>query len=679
LEEIEGALSRRHFLSGGVAAGAALGLGGAAAEAAAAGLPAAGVPAEARGAGAAATGAGADDTAGSKAPISAVPAHDLAAETQPPTGGKSATGGRQYTITRPGADFMVDVIKSLDVEYVAANPGSTFRGLQEALVNYGGNRKPEWLTCCHEESSVAMAHGYYKIAGKPMMAMVHGTVGVQHASMAIYNAYADRIPILIVSGNAIDANTRRVPVEWYHSVQDNAAMVRDYTKWDDTPTSLQHFSESMVRAAKLANAIPGAPVMITVDMGLQEDELTKGHEAKLSIPKLTHDTPPRGDDEALRDAAKLFIAAENPVIFADRYARTERALPLLVELAELMQVPVLDSGNRVNFPSSHPLNQSGRKDLVAGADFILALEPEDLWGLTHEIKDVIGKPWESLIGPQAKVVTIGTGDLLIKANYQDFQRYSFADLAITGDPEATLPRFIEILRQQIPAKKKGTYADRRRKMEAAHKSTLQQSREEAALGWNLSPVHPARIAMELWDQVQHEDWSVVGNQVSAPCFWSKRLWPMDEHYSHTGGNGAAGVGYGLPAAVGSAIANRDRGRLSVNFQNDGDFMYAPGALWTAAHHRVPLLSVMFNNRGYHQELMHLQIMAGRHNRGIRNAGIGTALRDPEFNFAKIAEGMGVYSEGPISDPGLLREAIRRGIEVVKKGQPALIDVVSQPR
>ena len=483
LEEVEGALSRRHFLSGGVAAGAALGLGGAAAEAVAAGLPerdAAGLmPAPVT-------------PAAAKAPVSAIPAHDIAAETQPPTAGKSATGARQYTIIRPGADFMVDVIKSLDVEYVAANPGSTFRGLQEALVNYGGNSKPEWLTCCHEESSVAIAHGYYKIAGKPMMAMVHGTVGVQHASMAIYNAYADRIPILIVSGNAIDANTRRVPVEWYHSVQDNAAMVRDYTKWDDTPTSLQHFSESMVRAAKLANAIPGAPVMITVDMGLQEDELTKGHEAKLSIPKLTHDTPPRGDDEALRDAAKLFIAAENPVIFADRYARTERALPLLVELAELMQVPVLDSGNRVNFPSSHPLNQSGRKDLVAGADFILALEPEDLWGLTHEIKDVIGKPWESLIGPQTKVVTIGTGDLLIKANYQDFQRYSNADLAITGDPETTLPRFIELLRQQIPAKKKNTYADRRRKMEAAHKSTAPAGARRGGVGWNLSPVSTRR-------------------------------------------------------------------------------------------------------------------------------------------------------------------------------------------
>jgi acetolactate synthase-1/2/3 large subunit len=456
-------------------------------------------------------------------------------------------------------------------------------------------------------------------------------------------------------------------------------MVRDYTKWDDTPTSLQHFSESMVRAARLTTALPGAPVMITVDMGLQEDELTKAQEAKLSIPRLTPDTPPVGDEGALREAARLFVAAANPVIIADRYARTTRAMPLLVELAELMAVPVIDTGNRANFPSSHPLNQSARKDLVPGADFILALEPEDLWGMTHEIKDVIGKPWASLTGPGTKVVSIGTGDLLIKANYQDFQRYSSADLAITGDPEATLPHFIELLRSQLRTRRQADFADRRRKLQDAHRATAAQARDEAALGWNLSPVHPARIAMELWDQVQHEDWSVVGNQVSAPCFWAKRLWPMDKPHCHTGGNGAAGVGYGLPSAVGSALANRDRGRLSINFQNDGDFMYAPGALWTAAHHRIPLLSVMFNNRGYHQELMHLQIMAGRHNRGVRNAGIGTALRDPDFNFAKIAAGMGVHAEGPISDPEQLREAIRRALVVIKQGQPALIDIVSQPR
>jgi acetolactate synthase I/II/III large subunit len=603
----------------------------------------------------------------------AIPAPNLAAETQAPAADTSAV------ITRPGADFMVDVLKTLDLDYVAANPGSTFRGLQESLINYGHNAKPECLTCCHEESSVAMAHGYFKIAGKPMAVMVHSTVGVQHASMAIYNAYADRVPVIIISGNALDANTRRVPVEWDHSVQDNAAMVRDYTKWDDTPVSLQHFAESQVRAYKLAMALPSAPVMITLDMDLQENELSPASEALLRIPKLTLDQPPQGDATAVREAAKWLVGADKPVIVADRYARTGQAMPLLVQLAELLQAPVIDTGTRVNFPSSHPLNHSGRIDLIREADFILALEPVDLWGLTHELKDLVGKPWDSILAASAKVISIGTGDLLIKANYQDFQRYSAADLAITGDPETTLPSLIEAVQRELAAVAGNARAERGRALQTLHQHARERTHEAAAAGWDASPISAARVVMELWQQIQHDDWSVVGWPTSSTNIWARRLWPMDKPYSHTGDSGAAGVGYGAPAAVGAALANRDAGRLSINFQPDGDLLYAPGVLWTAAHHHIPLLTVMFNNRGYHQELMHLQRMANRHNRGIDRAGIGTALRSPEVDFAKMAQSMGVYGEGPISDPAQLREAFRRSLAIVRRGEPALIDVISQPR
>jgi acetolactate synthase-1/2/3 large subunit len=146
-----------------------------------------------------------------------------------------------------------------------------------------------------------------------------------------------------------------------------------------------------------------------------------------------------------------------------------------------------------------------------------------------------------------------------------------------------------------------------------------------------------------------------------------------------GGAGGYGVGYGAPAAVGAALANKKHGRLTVNIQNDGDLMYAPGVLWTAAHHRIPLLNVMHNNRAYHQELMHVQRMANRHNRGVTRAHIGTTIDDPNIDFAILAKGMGVYSEGPITDPKDLGPAIRRAVEVVKRGEPALVDVVTQPR
>src|SRR5204862_5510347 len=223
---------------------------------------------------------------------------------------------------RPGSDFMVDVFKTLGIEYIAANPGSSFRGLQESFINYGKNTSPEWLTCCHEESSVAMAHGYAKIEGKPMMIMAHGTVGLQHASMAIYNAYCDRVPVYIVLGNILDVNYRRGNAEWVHSVQDAAAMVRDYTKWDDAPVSLGHFAESAVRAYQIAMTPPMGPVVIVADAVLQEEPVPPNERHTLSVPKLGLASPPAGDSNAIAEAARLLVAAENPILIAGRCART---------------------------------------------------------------------------------------------------------------------------------------------------------------------------------------------------------------------------------------------------------------------------------------------------------------------------------------------------------------------
>ena len=276
------------------------------------------------------------------------------------------------TTERPGGDFMVDVLKTLDFEYVASNPGSSFRGIHECLVNYGGNRAPEFITCCHEESSVAMAQGYFKAEGKPMAVMVHGTVGLQHAAMAIYNAYCDRVPVYILAGNTLDATLRRPGVEWAHSVQDAAAMVRDFIKWDDLPVSLPHFAESAVRAYKIAMTPPMMPVLLVIDGGLQEDPISPEVQGRLRIPKLTLTSPPQGDAGAVAEAARLLVNAQNPVIVADRLARTPAGTARLIELAEKLQAAVIDQGGRMNFPSRHPLNQtSDSRQVIAGADVIL--------------------------------------------------------------------------------------------------------------------------------------------------------------------------------------------------------------------------------------------------------------------------------------------------------------------
>ncbi|HWX93244.1 MAG TPA: thiamine pyrophosphate-dependent enzyme [Terriglobales bacterium] len=582
------------------------------------------------------------------------------------------------TTDRPGSDFMVDVLKSLGLEYVAANPGSSFRCLHESVINYGGNRAPELITCCHEESAVGIAHGYAKIEGKPMAVFAHSTVGLQHAAMAIFNAYCDRVPLYVVLGNTIDATMRRPGVEWDHSVQDAAAMVRDYTKWDDLPASLPHFAESAVRAYKIAMTPPMMPVLLVVDSELQEHPLAEN--AGLRVPKLTLARPPQGDSGAVAEAGKLLVGAENPVIVVDRTARTPAGLTLLVALAETLQAPVVDQAGRMNFPTRHDLNHSGRgRELIANADVILGLELTDFWGVVHSYRDQLHRSSQSIIDRTTKLISITATDLYMKGNYQDSQRFPEVDLAIAADAEATLPSLIEAIKPLLTSDRKRVFEDRRKKLAEAQQVLVEQARVEATYAWDASPISTARLSAELWGQIKDKDWSLVSDVAPGMSNWPLRLWAFDKHYQFIGGAGGYGVGYGAPAAVGAALANRRHGRLSVNIQCDGDLMYAPGVLWTAAHHQIPLLNIMHNNRAYHQEVMHLQRMGNRHNRGVERAHVGTTIDHPNIDFSKLAQSMGLYAEGPITDPKDLGPAIGRAIAAVERGEPALVDVVTQPR
>ncbi len=582
---------------------------------------------------------------------------------------------------KPGSDYMVDVIKALGIEYCAANPGSSFRGIHESMINYGGNSKPELLTCLHEESSAAMAHGYAKIEGKPMMIMAHGTVGLQHASMAIYNCYADRVPMYIVLGNILDINFRRGSPEWVHSVQDASAMVRDYIKWDDTPVTLGHFAESAIRGYKIAMTPPYGPVVLVAD-GVMQEEPIEGKEPR--IPKLVMSAPPQGDAAAVAEAAKLLVAAENPVIIAGRMARTPKGIEALVELAETLQARVQDQRLRMNFPSRHPLygkpGAAPRVPNVSDADVVLALEVEDLWGITHKMTPLnrFGMETQPTTKAGAKILTISAVELSHKSNYQDFGRYVEADLAITGDPEATLPALTEAVKKLITADRKRAFETRGVKIAEMGRAGRAQDRELAAVGWDASPISTARLAAEIWAQVKNEDWSLVSNDRMSSA-WPTRLWNFSKHYQYIGAQGGAGIGYGLPASVGAALANKKYGRLSINIQTDGDLNYAPGVLWTATHHQIPMLTVMHNNKAYHEERMYLALLGAKFDRGIDRSDIGTALTGPDINYATMAKAYGMYSEGPITDPKELGPAIRRSLERVKKGEPALIDVWTQPR
>jgi thiamine pyrophosphate-dependent acetolactate synthase large subunit-like protein len=579
---------------------------------------------------------------------------------------------------RCGSDYMVDVFKSLGFEYVCANPGSSFRGLNESIINYGGNKSPELITCCHEESSVAMAHAYYKAEGKPIAVMAHGTVGLQHASMALYNAWCDRVPVYMVIGNYNDAAIRR-PAEWYHGVQDAAAMVRDFTKWDDTPWSLTHFAESAVRAYKLAVTPPMAPTVLVLDGIMMEDAIARDN--RLPIPRLTIPAPPQGDSGSVEEVARLLVAAESPLLVADRLARTPNGMKLLIELAETLQAGVIDQGSRMNFPSRHRLNQTQRAAAAVGeADVIVGLEVSDFWATVNTLRDQLHRSTHRIAKPTAKLITITTGDLYVRANYQDFRRLQDLDLAIAADGEATLPTLIDAVKRLATGDRKRVFQERGAKLAEASRAAAERSRVAASYAWDASPVSTARLSAEVWAQIRNEDWSLVSNYYTdANGGWPRRLWDFDKPYQWLGHAGGGGIGYGAPASVGGALANRRHGRLSVAIQTDGDFMYAPGVLWTAAHHRIPLLSVMNNNRAYHMELMHVQRMCNARNRGVDRGTIGSELTDPNIDYAKLAQSLGVYAEGPITNPADLGPALKRAIAVVKRGEPALVDVVTQVR
>jgi thiamine pyrophosphate-dependent acetolactate synthase large subunit-like protein len=605
------------------------------------------------------------------AAVSPMRAHANAATNEP--------AGTTAPVDAPsGGDFMIDVMRKLGIDYVAATPGSTFMGLHESIINYGMTSDPKLtlITTMHEEASVAMAHGYAKIEGKPMACAMHATVGLQHGSMAIYNAWCDRVPLFMIVGASLDAARRQLWVDWYHAAQDGAALVRDFTKWDAQPGSLQAWGESAVRAYKFAVTPPCGPVLLATDSDMQEEPCPGGKPP--AIPSLPRVVPPAGEFGAVDETAKLLVAADNPVIYVDRCARTPAGVDLLVQLAEMLNAPVCDSWNRLNFPWQHTLSQSDeQRALVAQADVLRQLEAADPFAVTA-VRTPNGEI-RSLMKAGSKRITISSLDTYMKSNYQDFQRYpQDIDLAIAADAEATLPTLIEAVRRHLPLSRRSLIEARGKHFAERKRAQLERLRREAAYGWDVSPISMPRLCQELYAQIKHEDWSLVSGS-AFQSNWPQKLWKAERHYQYIGDSGGAGVGYTAPAALGAALANRKHGRLSVCINGDGDLMFGPGILWTAAHERIPLLYIIHNNRAYHMELMRLQAVTNRRQRGIDRARIGCSIDSPTIDYATVARGMGVYGEGPIERPQDLAPALRRAIAVVKRGEPALVDVVSQGR
>ncbi len=591
-------------------------------------------------------------------------AQALDAETAPLVG-----DGESLTVENPGSDFMVDVLKTLGLEYVVANPASSFRGLHESFINYGGNTSPEWLTCTHEQAAVNMANGYFAVAGKPMAVVTFAPSGLQHAAMGIFGAFSGRTPTYLLCANIAGGEDRRPLFDWGpHAMTDPAAMVRDMLKWDDTPGSLQHFAESAVRAYRMAMTVPRGPVMLVVDAALQEEPM-RGRSA-LRIPKLVLASPPTGDAAAVTEIARMLVAAENPLVLAGDVARDEDGMRLLVELAETLQAPVQGGGR--GMPNRHPLAGGGN---VPGADVILALNEDALYGRLNRYRDQQVRSSIPLTKPDAKVISVSSHDLNVRSNYQNVERFQEVAFALAADPQATLPALIEACKKLITPARRRVLDERGKALAAASAQALERARVEATYGWDVSPITLQRLAVEVWDVIKDKDWASVGAN-------GGRLWNVDKFYRTMGAVNGGGVGGSLPISIGAALAHKKHGRLCVRFQPDGDMLYMATALWTATHHRIPMLIVMHNNRAYHQEVMHLQRMANRRQRGVALAAHGlpgATISDPDIDFAQLARSMGAYAEGPIANPEELRPALLRAVARVEKGEVALLDTRTQPR
>lgn len=578
-----------------------------------------------------------------------------------------------------GSDVVVDLMKAFDIEYAAFNPGATFRGIHDSIVNYGGNYKPEVIFCNHEEISVALAHGYAKAKGKPMIAIVHNMVGLQHASMAIFNAYIDRVPIMVLGGTGpMNTKRRRPRIDWIHTALVQGNQVRDYVKWDDQPYSLADVPDSFIRGYRLATTEPMAPVYINYDADIQEDLIA----SPIEIPDIRRYAPPapmQANPEALRHAAELLVNAQAPLIIADTLGRNPKTVPALIALAELLAVPVVDKGARFNFPTTHSLDATdGARDLLKQADVILALDVADLYGsLTTVSKQT--RVCEYVTSPGVKLISISMNDMLVHSWAGDYHALQALDLPMCADTAVAVPELTRLCRDLLGSdgKNKIRIEARQKEQGEKHKARRAKWRADAEAKSSQKEISTAWLALELGEAIKKEDWVLVNGTSNG---WARRLWDFTKPNQYLGASGGAGVGYGSAAAIGAALALKDTGKLAVDIQSDGDLLMTSSSLWTAAKHKIPLLIVMHNNQSFYNSEEHGIEVAKFRKRPVENAGIGTHVSDPVVDFTKVAQGFGVHAEGPIARPADVRPAIERALKFVQeKKLPALVDVIAEPR
>ncbi len=570
-----------------------------------------------------------------------------------------------------GSDAIVDALRALGVRYVPMNPGSSFRGLHDSLVNHGGNHDPQLLLCLHEEVAVSLAHGWSKATGLLGVAVVHDLVGLMHASMAVYDAFCDRTPLLVLGGSGPADPASRRPIDWIHSATTQAQLVRDFTVWDAEPMTAQAGVDDVVRAAQRSMSAPRGPSYVSLDAGVQEESL--GSPVRLPDLGRHRAAPPLAPDPAsLSAAADLLASARSPVVVAGRIGLDPRATAAVTAVVELLGASYRDDRNHVVMAALHPQNATGDADLIASADVVLAVDVVDLNALLRRRSRGPRGDSSALQADDPQVIDLSTGDLGMPSWSNAFGAPPGRDVQLLADPLLGLDLLYGALLQRVdPAT-----ADRRRSDVVDRVARLRRQQSAYLRSrWDDRPISPARLVAETWTAVRGVDHLLCLRNTRT---WPEGVWELPGAGSYLGHSGGGGVGYGPGALVGGALAARDQGRLGVGIIGDGDLLMASSALWTAAHYGIPALVVVNDNSSFYNDEPHQVEVAEHRGRPAENSWIGMRISDPQVDLAALARSYGCWAEGPVRDPDDLPAVMARAVAEAQGGAVAVVHVRTAP-
>jgi len=553
-----------------------------------------------------------------------------------------------------GSDAIAAVLRAVDIPYLALNPGASYRGLHDSIVNYLGNSRPQMLLCLHEESAVAIAQGYAKVSGRMMGAVVHSNVGLMHASMAIFNAWCDRVPMLVLGATGPwDAAKRRPWIDWIHTASDQGALVRDYTKWDNQPASVPAAYEAILRAAQIANTAPRGPTYINLDAGLQEAKV--GTLPPLpDVKRYRPGEPVQPAASAVEAAAKLLSGAKRPVILAGRVSRSEAAWKERVALAERLQARVFtDIKLGAAFPTDHPLHAAppatflppDAARLLREADVVLALDWVDLAG-------VLKQAWGT--DPvDAKVIQVSPDAHLHRGWSMDYQGLPPVDVYMMCEPDTVVPLLLGAVKARP-----GAVASRPQLPAAAS---------------------PDRVTIRtLADALNAATEGLEVCMTRLPLGWNGAYRHFNHPLDYIGSEGGGGVGAGPGITVGAALALKGSGRLPLAIMGDGDFLMGNTALWTATHYGIPCLILVANNRSFFNDELHQERVAKERSRPVENRWIGQRISGPDIDLAMMARAQGAEGIGPVTQVAELASAIEKGLRLARMGAVCVVDVRVAP-